>query len=463
MRNSEHPPADEPPAQRSPLAVAAMCAIGLACVMFDQTSLVVAVATIGRDLDAGIAGLQWLSAIMPLVAASTMPISGSLAARYGARDTLRAGLLVFAVGAACAACATSLPMLLAARIVQGFGAAMILPNGPAALGANVPSGQQRQRAVGYWLVMSSAGLILGPLVGGVLVEELGWRITFVVLVPFALIGAAVTSLLANTPRAAAGRLDVAGLVTSCLTLATLSWALIETGRGSAPAAVVAGGYLLAAVLLFVFIRVERRAVNPVMDLKVLGSPLLRVLLPTVLLYNAIINGSAFVLSIHLQEGRGLSASTTGILLLIANLGMPLAGPVTTFLRRHARASTLLIAGLVLLTVVYLLLALGDVLGIGLLIVPLVALGLCAGVLYSIDTLTTLDAADGPDSGTAMAALALMRQVGSVLGIASLASVGQIIVSTDVAARGEQATFVVSAVILVAMTALLAPRLRKLLP
>lgn len=463
MQHREHPAAGGPAPGLRPLTVAAICAIGLACVMFDQTSLVVAVATIGRDLDAGIAGLQWLSAIMPLVAASAMPISGSLAARYGARNTLRAGLLVFACGAAAAACATSLPMLIAARVVQGVGAALILPNGPAALGANIPSGPQRQRAVGYWIVMGSTGLILGPLVGGVLVDKIGWRVTFMALVPMALLAAAVTSRLANTERAPAGRLDVAGLVTSCLALATLSWALIETGRGSAPAAVVAGGYALAAVLIYVFVRIERRAVHPVMDLKVLGSPLMRALLPAVLIYNAIINGSAFVLSIHLQEGRGLSASTTGLLLLIANLGMPLAGPVTSYLRRRVRASTLMLAGIGLLTVVYLLLALGDLLSIPVLLVPLVALGLCAGILYSIDTLTTLDAADGPGSGTALAALALMRQVGSVLGIASLASVGQVIASTDVAERGEQGTFVVSALVLVALLAYLTPRLKRLMP
>lgn len=457
MQHPERSAADGP---RSPVAVAAMCAIGLACVMFDQTSLVVAVATIGRDLDAGIAGLQWLSAIMPLVAASTMPISGSLAARYGARNTLRAGLLIFACGAAAAALATSLPMLIGARVVQGIGAALILPNGPAALGANVPSGRQRQRAVGYWLVMSSAGIILGPLVGGVLVEEIGWRVTFVALVPFALVGAAVTSLLADTPRASPGRLDVAGLVTSCLALATLSWALIETGRGSAPAPFVAAGYAVAAALFYTFIRVERRAVNPVMDLTVLGSPVLRVLLPAVLIYNGIINGSAFVLSIHLQEGRELSAATTGALLVIANLGMPLAGPVTTYLRRFVSTSSLVIATLVLLTTAYLLLALGDLLTIPMMLLPLVALGLCAGILYSVDTLATLDAADGPDSGTAMAALALMRQVGSVLGIAGLASVGGVVVSTDMADRGEQSTFIVAALILVALTAALAPRLKS---
>lgn len=460
MHHPQHSTDDGPRPGRSPITVAAICAIGLACVMFDQTSLVVAIATIGRDLDASIAGLQWLSAVMPLVAASAMPISGSLAARYGARTILQAGLLVFACGAAAAACSTSLPMLIGARVLQGVGAALILPNGPASLGANVPSGPKRQRAVGYWIVMGSTGLIMGPLVGGVLVDEIGWRVTFVALVPLALTAAAASSLLANTPRAAAGRLDVAGLITSCLTLATLSWALIETGRGSAPGLLVAAGYGLAAVLLYVFVRVERRAANPVMDLTVLGSPLMRVLLPAVLIYNAIINGAGFVLSIHLQEGRGLSASTAGLLLLIANIGMPLAGPVTTYLRRFARSSTLMTGALLLLATAYLVLALGDVLSLTVLLVPLVALGLCAGILYSIDTLTALDAADGPDSGTAMAALALMRQVGTVLGIAGLASVGQVVVSTDIAERGEQSTFVVAALVLLALTAVAAPRLKS---
>lgn len=448
---------------RGPLLVTAICAVGLASVMFDQTSLVVAVATIGRDLDAGIAGLQWLSAIMPLMAATAIPVSGTLAARYGARNILRAGLVVFACGAALASLSTSLPALLGARAVQGIGAALILPSGPALLGANVPSGAVRQRAVSYWLVVSSAGLFLGPLVGGVLVAEFGWRITFVVLVPLTLASAATTSLLDDTERAKSGPLDVVGLVLVCLSLGTLSWALIETGRGDTPAPLVGMGYLLAAVLFGLFVLVERRAVNPVLDLSVLGTRTLRVLLPAVLVYNAVINGSAFVVSMYLQEGRKVSAGLAGVFMLIANLGMPLAGPLTTAMRRLVRPGALILGSLAALVAALWLLGLGEVLILPVLVLPLFVFGLAAGVLYSIDTVTVLDTTEGAASATATATLALMRQVGSVVGIAALASTGQLAVTLGVSARGEAPAFLAGGLVLLFLLLRLRPRIGWVTP
>ena len=447
---------------RGPLTVAAICAVGLACIGFDQTSLVVAVATIGKDLDAGIAGLQWLTALSPLVAASTMPISATLANRLGTRNTLRSGLVVFALGAVVAASSRNLEALLAARTIQGLGAALILPNGPGLLGGNVPQGDPRQRAVAAWIVMGSSGMLLGPLVGGIVVEEFGWQVTFLMLVPLALLGAAVVSLLDNTTRVSAGRLDVAGLVTACLMLSTLSWALIETGRGGIPSVLLIAGYAGAAGLGYAFVRIERRADNPVMDLRVLGTAHLRILLPLVLTYNTLINGSAFVISIYLQEGRHLSVATTGSLLLVANLGMSLAGPVVTFLRRLARPSTLMLSSLGVLTAALLMMSLGEVISVPILVVPLIALGLCAGVLYSIDTLTVLDGTEGPDGAAALAALALMRQVGTVLGIAALASIGQVAVGLGVAARGEQTALLMAGGALALVTVSLAPRLREVI-
>lgn len=447
---------------RAPLTVAAICAVGLACIMFDQTSLVVAVATIGRDLDAGIAGLQWLTAVSPLVAASTMPISAALATRLGTRNTLRGGLVVFALGAAVAASSTSLEALLVARTIQGLGAALILPNGPGLLGGNVPQGAPRQRAVGAWIVIGSVGLLLGPLVGGIVVEEFGWRVTFLMLIPLSLLGATASSLLDNTRSISTGRLDVAGLVAAFLMLSTLSWALIETGRGDVSAVLLVAGYAFAAAMGYTFVRIERRADNPVMDLKVLGSPQLRILLPLVLTYNTLINGSAFVISIYLQEGRHLSVATTGSLLLVANLGMPLAGPVVTFLRRFARPSTLMLSSLGLLTAAFLVMSLGTVISVPLFALPLLALGLCSGILYSIDTITVLDGIDGPGGAAALAALALMRQVGTVLGIAALASIGQVAVSLGIAARGEQTALLVAGGTLALITIRMAPRLRQVI-
>lgn len=445
---------------RSPLLIAALCGVGFGCVMFDQTALVLAVATIGRDLDASIAGLQWLTAIMPLMAATVIPVTGAVAARYGSRLTLRIGLLAFSSGAVLASLAPSLPALLGARAVQGVGAAMILPSGPALLGGNIPAGPTRQRAIGYWMTISSTGLFLGPLVSGLLVDRYSWRATFVVLVPLTLLGLAASTMIKNTARAKASSFDLAGLGLICLTLGTLSWALIETGQGSAPRPLVATAYLLAGLLFWFFLRVERRAENPIMNPALLGTPALRVLLPAVLVYNAVINGSAFVISIHLQEGRKLSAGLTGVMLVVSNLGMPLAGPLTTALRRVVRPGALILVSLGAALGSLVLLGLGQELPVPVLFVPLFLYGLAAGVLYSIDTTAILDTTEGPDSATTTATLALLRQTGTVLGIAALASVGQIAVGLGVSARGEQPALLIGGIVLLALIIRLAPRIGR---
>lgn len=447
---SHHEAVPGPVERRHPTVVALACAIGTGCAMFDQTSLMVAVATIGRDLGADIAGLQWLTALLALTAASAMPISGMLGERFGARTTLQLGLLIFAGGAAVAALASSLPTLLVARVIQGLGAAMIFPNAPTLVGGNVPSGPVRTRAIGLWVVASSAGLLLGPLVGGVLVQEFGWRVTFVTLIPIALLGAMAVSVLDNTQRRRPGRLDIAGLSTVCAALALVSWVLIESGRGSTPGVILLGGFGLGSALLWLFAVIERRAAHPVLDLNLLRSGPMRSLLAATLLYNAAINGSAFVLSIHFQQGRGFSASLTGALMLVANAGMPLAGSLVSILRRRAGGASLMTLSLLALSAAFVFLAVSDGLPVSSLLLPLAMLGLCSGILYSIDTLTVLDATQGHQSAPAMASLALMRQVGSVLGIATLASAGQISVTLGIAQRGEGTALVIAAVVLAAV-------------
>lgn len=440
---------------------AAICAIGLVCIMFDQTSLVVAVATIGRDLDAGLAGMQWLAAIMPMVAASVLPASGVVASRYGARTTLRWGLVVFASGSVLAATSQALPMLLGARVVQGLGMAMVLPNCPTVLAGNVPAGRLRQRAVGQLLFIGCLGLLLGPVVGGMLVEALGWRVTFAATAPVALLGAVTSGTLRETPRARPGRLDLAGMAVAALILAILCWALIETGRGpDSPGAVVAG-FVVSAVLVVAFVRVEQRAANPVLDMDLLRLPAVRSLLPAAFGYNAMINGTAFIVSLHLQQGRDVSASATGLFMLVGNVGMPLAGPLCALLRPFVRQSTLMIASMAVLSGALLTLAAIAESSIWLVMGPLALLGLCAGVLYSIDTMAMLDAVEGPTAARAMSALTLMRQTGSVLGIAALASVGQLAVSLGGAPRGESTALLVAGVLLALVAVRTGPALRQL--
>src|SRR5690606_32948154 len=151
--------------------------VGLGIAMFDNTAVMVALPSLGDSLGSTVSGLQWVAAATSLAAAAVLPFSGAIGDRYGARRAVRIGLAVFALGAVAAAVGPALPWLLAARICQGAGIALMLPNGAALLQANV-SDADRSRTFGTWISVSSIGLISGPVAGGWLVGELGWRSIF---------------------------------------------------------------------------------------------------------------------------------------------------------------------------------------------------------------------------------------------------------------------------------------------
>lgn len=437
-----------------------ICALGVACVMFDQTSLVVAAPTIADDFGATLSGLQWLTAMFPLVAASAMPVSGMLGQRWGARTTLRLGLLTLLVGGLAAATAPSLGVLLAARLIQGVGAALILPNAATLLGGNIADPTQRARSIGHWMTASSTALLVGPLTGGLLAEHLGWRATFLVNLPLALLAFLLVSRLDNTVRSAPARIDVAGLVLACGTLAVLAWSLIASGRQDANWGAIAVGFVSAAVLAMTFAFVERHVRNPVLDLNVFRARSVRLILLACFTYNAAINGTAILISVYFQDDRGYGATTAGLLILIANAGMPLAGLLVAAVRPRLDNLQIMILGLGALALAYLALGIGSGLHPVLLVLPLMSIGLGAGLLYFVDTNTVLSHVSGPEAASAMAALALMRQIGSVLGIAAMASIGQLAVAADLSSTGEPVAFLVSGAVIAAVCAGAALQLRR---
>ncbi|PVG80774.1 hypothetical protein DDE18_21215 [Nocardioides gansuensis] len=442
-----------------PFVVAVICALGVGCVMFDQTSLVVAAPTITDEFGAGISGLQWLTAMFPLVAASTMPLSGLLGRRWGARTTLRLGLGILVIGGLLAASAPSMEILLATRVIQGAGAALVLPNAATLLGGNVTDPRQRTRSIGPWMTASSSALLLGPLTSGLIAEHLGWRMTFLANIPFALLAVVLLRRLHNTPRQRAGRVDVAGLLLASATLALLAWSLITSGRGGADWALVAGGFALATLLAAVFAIVERHARDPLLDVELFGNSRVRMILVASFAYNAAINGTAILISVFFQGHRGFSATAVGFFILVANSGMPLAGAIVNAVRPWLDNLQLMTAGLATLTLAFVALGLGSHLHPALLFLPLLGIGLGAGVLYFVDTNVVLEQVRGPEAASAMAALSLMRQIGSVLGIAAMASVGQLAVSAGLASTGAPIAFLVSGAMVGAITLEAARRLR----
>lgn len=442
----------------APLFVAVVCALAAGSVMYDQTSLVVVAPTIAAALGADLSGLQWTTALFPLVAASAMPVSGLLGRRLGARTVIRIGIVLLVAGALVAATSQTLTAILVARGIQGVGGALILPSAPTLLGGNVLDPARRARTVGLWMTMATSGVVLGPLLGGLLAQHLGWRASFLVYVPVVVLAFVLVGRLHNTERDRSGRLDLGGLVLASASLALLSWSLITAGRGLGSLTTVAVGLAIACALGYAFIVVERRVQHPLLDLSIFAIRPVRLILLACFAYNAVINGTALLISVHFQDTRGLDAAQGGLIMLLANVGMPLSGFFVGLLKRRLSNMGMLLLALVFLTVAYLGLGLFGEASVWLLLPSLLGIGIGCGLTYFVDTTIMLDHVHGPASAPAMAALALMRQIGTVLGIAAFASIGQLGVDAGLHERPEPIGLTVAGAVLLVVTLLTARKM-----
>jgi DHA2 family methylenomycin A resistance protein-like MFS transporter len=323
-----------------------MCA-GYFLVLLDVTIVNVAVPKIGTALHASVSELQWVVDGYALALASLMLAAGTLGDRHGHKRIVLAGLALF--GAASAACgaAPSAGVLVAARAAQGVGASLMLPGTLAVITDAYPDPRRRARAIGTWAAIGSVALPAGPLLGGALIDALGWRAIFFLNLPIcagALAGAVrtVTERGDRTPT----RLDPAGLLLGVVTLASLTLALIARLP-------VAGG--LALVSGAAFVAVERTRTDPMLPLGLFRHRDFTVANAVAGTMNLVSLGLLFVVTLYLQDVRHLSALSAGLELvpLFGPLSLiaPFSGRLTAGLgsRRPMIAGLLLAAtGLVLL-------------------------------------------------------------------------------------------------------------------
>ncbi|MCK9687462.1 MFS transporter [Scleromatobacter humisilvae] len=290
--------------------------LGSSMAFMDGTVVNVALPAIQRSMNASGADAQWLIEAYALFLAALLLVGGALGDRFGRKRVFLIGVVVFtAMSAACAA-AQDTGQLIAARALQGIGAALLVPGSLALLGANFPEAS-RGRAIGTWSAFSGITAAIGPVVGGFLVDHFSWRWAFVLNVPIG--GVLVLACLAKVPEsrgdATDGPVDLAGAVTATLGLAGVVFALIEAptrGWGSAPVA-IAGVVGLAG--LAAFIACEARVRNPMLPLHLFadrdfaGANLL-----TLLLYAAL-GGSLYFVPLNLIQVQGYAATAAGAALL----------------------------------------------------------------------------------------------------------------------------------------------------
>lgn len=394
-----------------------------ALVFFDQTAVVVALPTIGREFAAGADLLPWVITAYLLALAVFMLVAGRVADHYGRRATFLSGLALFGVGSMLCAAAPSLELLIAARFVQGMGGAVVQP---LALGntTRAVSDAQRGWAIGVLATGGTSFLVLGPLLAGALLEVADWRWLFVINLPvvaFALLTGSRTVTASREAVPLPVRWRGVGLLLAGLAAVVVG--LVALGRpatGQAgPAGLASPTVLLGGVaLLGLFVRHELRSAAPMIDLRLLGDRMLACSLATLFAIQFAVFGVTVSLALYLQHGLGLGALGAGVVIALAGLGTPLLsisiGRITD--RRGPRA--LALPGLGLAAVGLLLLGLLAPLGGVLVLVPgLLVFALARPLTFTPASAGPFLALGGERRAFAASLATEARQLGAVLGVA----------------------------------------------
>lgn len=409
------------PAQKRTLVT--VC-LGMFMVFLDGTVVNLALPSIQRDLDGGISGLQWIVDGYVLVYAALLLTGGVLGDRFGRKRLFMVGLGVFLLGSVVCAVAPSVGLLITGRVVQGVGAAMFVPGTLAILAHVFPDPRQRAQAIGIWSSVSGMSLALGPIVGGILVDQLGWQSIFLLNLP---IGVVVLVLAArNLPETSdpQGRgLDVLGQLLAVVWLGALTYALIESNQlgWTSPEILV----LLAVALLglIAFLVVESRTEDSMLPLSLFRSVNFSTCVVVAVLIGFGLLGSFFFLSLFLQNVQGYSPLAAGLRLLPAVLALSVAAPLAGRLAGKYGSRWLMGIGMTIVAAVWLSFSLisadtpysrwwpilvGLGFGVGLTMTPMIAAIIGSVPPYRI--------------GLASATGNTAQQIGGVLGIALLGTI-----------------------------------------
>ncbi|MFC6643915.1 MULTISPECIES: DHA2 family efflux MFS transporter permease subunit [Sulfitobacter] len=288
--------------KRSLPPAVAVAALGASSFMItlDATALHVALPTIEEDLGASLTALQWIANAYTLVFAGLLLSSGALSDRLGARTVFLWALLFFVGASALCGLAPSTEILIAARAIQGIGAAAILPSSMALLVDAFPDPKERARALGCWSAISAVALVAGPLLGGFLAGTLGWRAIFLLKLPVGMLALAAAARSVGRPERQTRALDPVGQAFGIVALATLVFAATEGREFGWTSDIVIGALAIGVIAAFGFVVAERSHGDPMLPPALFRSRAFTGAILGAFLYNFPYYGALFALSIALQ-------------------------------------------------------------------------------------------------------------------------------------------------------------------
>jgi DHA2 family methylenomycin A resistance protein-like MFS transporter len=426
--------------------------LGYGVVQLDVTIVNTALDAIGRSLGGGVSELQWVVSTYTIAFAALILTAGALGDRIGARRVFMAGFSIFTAASLGCAVAPNAAILIAARAVQGLGAALLVPNSLALLSHAYPDDRDRGRAVGTWAAGASLALTAGPLVGGGLIALSGWRAIFLVNLPIGLAGLWLTWRYASeTTRSPQRELDLPGQVLAIASLGALAAALIEGGHAGWGNPWVIAGFIAALLFGALFVMQERHAAQPMLPLQLFGHRMFALTSLIGLLVNVAFYGLIFVFSLYFQQINHWSPLATG-LAFVPMMGAVL--PVNLIAPRLAErvgAPAVIAIGAAIAAMGCLaLLGIGTGTSYPAVVAQLVAIGGGLGLLVPPLTSALLGSVDKARSGLAAGVLNSTRQTGSVVGVALF---GSLLGGAGDFVRGAHIALALSALLLIAACAI----------
>ena len=399
-------------------------AFGLFMIMLDNTVVFVALSSIQSDLHISQSELEWVVSGYALTFAVLMLTGGKLADMFGRRRIFIVGLAIFTASSLACGLATGAGFLIGARVVQGVGAALMNPATLSIIVATFPP-RQRGTAIGIWVGVSAMALAIGPLIGGILTEQINWSWIFFINVPVGIAGIIVSRLVITESRdeSEEQRLDLPGLLSSAIGLFGLTYALIEGNNYGWSSGRILASFAVAAIGLVSFVVLEHRQRVPMLDLSLFKNSTFAGANLTMLLVALAMFGVFFFNSLYLGQVLGYSPIQTGAAFLPLTVLIVFVAPLAGRFSDKIGSRWLMGAGLVLLS--------GSLLSFSTLgvdssfwdIVPGLVLG---GFGMSLAMTPTTAAAMGSvpvdKAGVGSAVLNSMRQVGGSLGIALMGAI-----------------------------------------
>jgi EmrB/QacA subfamily drug resistance transporter len=404
---------------RRKAVILASCCLSLLIVSMDATIVNVAIPAVRAELHASGAQMQWVIDIYTLVLASLLMLSGATGDRFGRRRVFQIGLTVFALGSLLCSLAPSIQMLIAARFVQGIGGSMLNPVAMSIITQVFVGRVERARAIGVWGAVVGISMALGPMVGGFLIDWIGWRSVFWINLPICALAIVLTAMFVPESKSATMRnIDPIGQALAVLFLFGVVFALIEGPAMGWTNVRTVGVFGLAAAAFVLFLGYEARRRDPFIDLRFFRSiPFASATLVAVCAFAAY-GAFLFMMSLYLQGERGYSAVHTGFIYLPIAIGGLVFSPLSgRLVGRFGSRPSLVVAGVMLTAALVMLTQLTAVTPVWQLLVIFAVFGIGFAMVNAPITTAAVSGMPRDRAGAASAVASTSRQVGMSIGVA----------------------------------------------